>query len=179
MTSQADTLTKEKASEHLGVSVRTLLREVGAGRIAHLPKRRQSDPTLFSVEELERYRREASATPRVSGVVAPDAQALVRAEDVQEVREGQRAIAEALARLAQMVTERPALPPAAENGHVSEPSIVDLAHKVFLTEREAARYTGLPLALIKGARAKLKTSRHGGRSFLVRREVLEGWARKL
>lgn len=174
-----DTLNKAQAAERLGVSVRTLLREVDAGRLAHLPKRRASDPTLFSVEELERYRREASATHRVSGIVTPDTQVLVRAEEVQEMREGQRALAEALARLAQMMAERPALPPTAENGHAGEPSIVDLAHKVFLTEREAARYTGLPLATVRGARSKLKTARHGGRSFLVRREALEAWARKI
>lgn len=168
MTTQADTLSKEQAAEALGVSVRTLLREVGAGRLAHLPKRRQSDPTLFSREEVERYRRAASETPYVSATVTrgtPDTPAggtLVRRADSEQ----------AAALFAQLVA-------AAQDGHRAEPSISDLAHKLFLTEREAAAYSGLPLATIRGARAKLKTAKRGGRSFLVRREALEEWARKL
>jgi hypothetical protein len=169
MTTQADTLSKEKAAEHLGISVRTLLREVGAGRLAHLPKRRQADPTLFSVEELNRYQREASATPYVSATVTRDtpaaageSQALARRADGEQ----------AAAFFAQLLAE-------ATNGHRAEPSISDLAHKLFLTEREAAAYSGLPLATIRGARAALKTAKCGGRSFLVRRDALEAWARKL
>jgi hypothetical protein len=168
MTTQPDTLSKEQAAEALGVSVRTLLREVGAGRIAHLPKRRQSDPTLFSREEVERYRRGASETPYVSATVTPGApdtpgsQALARRGDGEQ----------AAAFLAQIVA-------AARDGRRDEPSISDLACKLFLTEREAARYTGLPLATIKAARSKLKTKKHGGRSFLLRRDTLEAWARKL
>jgi hypothetical protein len=168
MTTQADTLSKEQAAEALGVSVRTLLREVGAGRIAHLPKRRQSDPTRFSREEVERYQREAATTPYVSATVTPvtpdtpPPQALARRVDSEQ----------AAAFFAQLVAE-------ATNGHRAEPSISDLAHKLFLTEREAAAYSGLPLATIRGARAALKTAKRGGRSFLVRRDALEAWARKL
>lgn len=176
MTTQADTLTKAQAADELGMSVRTLLREVDAGRIAHLPKRRKSDPTIFAREEVERYRKESSATPYVSATVAPD----TRGADVQELKEGQQALTEAVVRLAQIVTtERPALPPAPENGHRGAVSIFDLAHKLFLTEREAALYAGLPLAKIRAARDELKTAKHGGRSYLVRREALESWAREL
>jgi hypothetical protein len=168
VTTQADTLSKEQAAEALGVSVRTLLREVGAGRIAHLPKRRPADPTLFSSEEVERYRRASSETPYVSATVTPGTPdtpaggALVRRADGEQVT----------AFFAQLLA-------AAQNGHTSEPSISDLAHKLFLTEREAAAYSGLPLATIRGARAQLKTAKRGGRSFLVRRDALEAWARKL
>ena len=169
MTTQPDTLTKEKAAEALGISVRTLLRLVDAGRIARLPKRRVSDPTLFSLEELERYRQTAAATPHVSGTVTPGTpdtpgagQALVRRADTEQ----------AAAFFAQLIAE-------ARNGNAAGPSISDLAHKLFLTEREAAAYSGLPLAKIRAARSKLKTEKHGGRSFLIRRDVLEAWAHKL
>jgi hypothetical protein len=169
MTSQADTLSKEQAADALGVSVRTLLREVGAGRIAHLPKRRPSDPTRFDREEVERYRRDASATPYVSATVTPgmpdtpvSSQGLARRVDGEH----------AAALLSRIIAE-------ATDGRRVEPSVSDLAHKLFLTEREAAAYSGLPLATIRGARETLKARKHGGRSFLIRRDVLETWARKL
>lgn len=170
MTTQADTLNKAQAAEQLGVSVRTLLREVDAGRLSHLPKRRPSDPTLFDRSELERYKKQEEAAPKyVSPVVTPDTpdtlgetQTLARRVDGEQFA----------ALFAQMIAW-------AQNGHPAEPSISDLAHKLYLTEREAAQYSGLPLATIKAARSKLKTAKHGGRSFLVRRDSLEAWARKL
>ncbi len=166
MTTLSDTLGKEDAAQYLGVSVRTLLREVGGGKLAHTPKRRQSDPTLFARDELDRYKRDVDATPYVSATVTPDTppetQALQRRGDA-----GQGA-----ALIAQIVAE-------AMNGHRAAHSISDLAHKLYLTEREASVYSGLPLAAIRAARAKLKTARHGGRSFLVRRDALAAWAKKL
>ena len=47
MTQAKSELTKAEAATHLGVSVRTLLRLTGK-EIAHLPKRRDSDPTLYA-----------------------------------------------------------------------------------------------------------------------------------
>jgi hypothetical protein len=167
MTEQPDTLGKEAAAEYLGISVRTLLREVGGGKLAHTPKRRPSDATVFARAELERYKRDADATPYVSATVTPDTpqetQALQRRGDSEQAAQ----------LIAKIVAE------AMNNGHRAAPSISDLAHKLYLTEREAAQYSGLPLAAIRGARAKLKTARHGGRSFLVRRDALEAWAKKL
>lgn len=140
MTTQADTLGKEQAAEALGISVRTLLREVGAGKVAPMPKRRQPDPTLFSRDELERYRRQEEAAPKyVSPVVTPDTpgegQALVRRADGEQIA----------AMFVKIMAD-------AQNGNHRGPSIVDLAHKLYLTEREAAAYSGLPLAAIRGAR---------------------------
>ena len=169
MTTQADTLNKAQAAEMLGVSVRTLLREVDAGRLAHLPKRRRADPTLFDRAELERYKRQEEAAPKyVSPVVTPDTPDAPAGPQSLALR-GDASQTAAL--FAQLIAE-------AQNGRRA-PSISDLAHKLYLTEREASMYSGLPLATIRAARSKLKTDKHGGRSFLIRRDALEAWARKL
>jgi hypothetical protein len=57
-------------------------------------------------------------------------------------------------------------------------SVVDLAHKLVLTEKEAARFTGLPLSVIRANREKLK-ARIIGRGYKVKREALEAFVRKL
>jgi hypothetical protein len=57
-------------------------------------------------------------------------------------------------------------------------SIVDLAHKLVLTEKEAARFTGLPLSLIRANRTKLK-AQIIGRGYKVKREALEAFVKKL
>ena len=81
-------LNKQQAADHLGMSVRTLLRLTGT-RIAHLPKRRPSEETFYDRAELDRYLSEnQAAAPVMSGVVTPvtrdtpgtpqESQALVR-----------------------------------------------------------------------------------------------------
>jgi excisionase family DNA binding protein len=69
------TKNKQDAAAYIGVSVRTLLRLVDQGKLAHLPKRRPAEETLFDVGELDHYKGEveASAAGVVSGVVIPDA----------------------------------------------------------------------------------------------------------
>jgi len=65
-------LNKQQAAEYLGTSVRTLLRLTGE-RIAHLPKRRQSEETFFDKAELDRYLHESqNGTSVISAVVTPD-----------------------------------------------------------------------------------------------------------
>jgi hypothetical protein len=56
-------------------------------------------------------------------------------------------------------------------------SVVDLAHKLVLSEREAARFTGLPLSVIRANREKLK-ARIIGRGYKVKREALEMFVKK-
>jgi excisionase family DNA binding protein len=48
-------LTKQQAADYLGIGLRTLIRLTG-DKIAHLPKRRKSDKTLYDKAELDRYR---------------------------------------------------------------------------------------------------------------------------
>lgn len=167
MTTQTDTLNKEQAAALLGVSDRTPMSLTGK-RIAHLPKPRESDPTLYSRDELERHRRpEEDAPGYVSPVVTPDTpdtpvgpHSLARRNDAEHA-------ASVFARIIA----------GAQNGR-REPSISDLACKLLLTECEAALYPGPPLAEVRAARKALKTAKHG-RAFKPKREVLEAWVRKL
>ncbi len=66
-------LKKQQAAEYLGTSVRTLLRLTGE-KIAHLPKRRQSEETFFDKAELDRFLLQSqNSTSVMSAVATPDA----------------------------------------------------------------------------------------------------------
>lgn len=178
------TKNKQEAAAHIGVSVRTLLRLVDQGKLAHLPKRRPAEETLFDAGELDRYRQEveASAAGVVSAVVIPDApgtrdtpienKAIARrngsvslspvtldtddARDTPEMRGRMLAAFEAMA------------------------SPVRITDKLTLSLTEAALLSGLSRGHLREAigEGKLK-AKIIGRGWRVKRESLEDYVKKL
>jgi hypothetical protein len=162
-------MNKKDAAQYLGISTRALEYHVTQGNIGRrMVKGKTGDVADFDAGELRRLK------ARLDDARAPRA--------TVERDESSEAEPRSLARLSDIaplvaVLERLKVAPAGT--HPGPPTISDLAHKIYLTEREAARYSGLPLAAIRGAREKLKTAKHGGRAYLVKRAALEEWAAKL
>jgi hypothetical protein len=163
--------TKQEAADYLGISVRTLMRLTG-NDIAHLPKRRPTDPTLYDETELDRYKADLeNMTRHVSPVVTPDTVAPSQAlQTRQSVALGQMLL-DALQGL-----QTPGIRLAARV------TIADLSHKLMLSLPEAAQLSGVPVEeLRRAAKAgKLRMVSTAGRGFgKVKRTELESYVRKL
>jgi excisionase family DNA binding protein len=178
---QTAQLTKAEAAAHVGVSVRTLLRLTGK-EIAHLPKRRPSDETLYDRAELDRYLRELEA----------GAGKIVGAAVVTPGTHDTPAENQALARRNGGVTLSPVILGAGDALDTPEmrdrmiaafemmASPVRLADKLTLSLTEASLLAGLSRNHLREAigAGKLK-AKIIGRGWKVRRAELEGYTAKL
>lgn len=166
-------MNKQEAADYLKITVRTLQRYTAHGKIAATQERGKTGMvTVYDAAEVERFKRELEgATGYVRPTVAPIASVTPDSNQSQAL---QLAGADRSAALAHLLT---AIEQAKGAVTVAD-SIADLSHKLFLTEKEAARYSGLPLAEIKTARKTLK-SRIIGRGYKLKREALEAWVKKL
>lgn len=165
-------MNKQEASNTLGITVRTLQRYTAQGKISARQERGKTGMvTVYDSEEVERFKGELEgATGYVRPTVAP-----VTANNASP---GETALT--LARSGNSPALIELIDALRSVGNATAPvdSISDLAQKLMLTEKEAARYSGLPLAEIKAARKQLK-SRIIGRGYKLKREALEAWVKKL
>ena len=181
MAQMAQTKNKQEAAALVGCSVRTLLRLVDQGKLAHLPKRRPADETLFDVAELDRYSREveASAAGVVSGVVVPgtpgtpdESQALAR-------RNGRVSLSPVTLDTGDAL-DTPEMRGRMLRAFEAMASPVRLADKLTLSLSEAALLSGLSRAHLREAiAAKKLKARIIGRGFKVKRSDLEAYVSKL
>ncbi len=177
---QTAQLTKAEAAEHIGVSVRTLLRLTGK-EIAHLPKRRESDATLYALAELDRYLadEQAKAAGVVSGVVTGDT---LGAPDTRETPANLALlpVSQAGAAGALVTGDTQARFLAALEALAPRTSLADLSHKLLLSLPEAAQLSGLSRDhlrdAIKAGKLKAKVI---GRGWKMGRAELEGYTAKL
>lgn len=164
---------KEAAAKFLGVSVRTLQRYTGAGRISakyvHGERGPQAD---YDRAELNKLKEALTAAPAyvrpavtgdTPGAPGPAAATTALAPRMQTPTEMWAALIEALKQSAP-----PATPP------------VPLSDKLMLTLAEAAQLSGLSRRYLRGAIAKKKlAARIIGKGFKVKRADLEAFINKL
>jgi excisionase family DNA binding protein len=169
-------MNKQEAAEYLNISVRTLQRLTADGAlIAGMVKGKTGLVTDYTKDDLDAYKKRAAepqqrddtryVKPHVIPSDAPS-QALERQGGIEGMQAFASMIADAL-RGAQTQGKAIALP-----------SIADLSHKLMLTEREAAAYSGLSLADIERARGALNAIRTGA-GWRVKREEVERYVKKL
>jgi len=178
------TKNKQDAAAHIDVSVRTLLRLVDQGKLAHLPKRRPAEETLFDAGELDRYKREveASAAGIVSAVVIPDT------PGTRDTPVGNRAIARRNGSVSLSpvtldtddVLDTPEMRGRMLAAFEAMASGLRLADKLTLSLTEAALLSGLSRGHLREAigEGKLK-ARIIGRGWRVKRDDLDAYVKKL
>jgi hypothetical protein len=163
-------MNKQDAANYLGISTRALEYHVKQKNIGRrMVPGKTGEIADFDEGELRKLKakldakREPVHAVMREGAESPEAEprSLARLSDVAPVMAWLERIA-----------------PARGAQNHAGPSISDLACKLFLSEREASIYSGLPLAEIRAARKALKTAKHG-RGYKLKREVLEAWVRKL
>jgi excisionase family DNA binding protein len=177
-------ITKAEAAHLLDKTGRAVERYAAAGRLSvTYEKGKTRDVPVYDraeVEALARELRQPSTPARVVVATSSDnhdtglseavaispSQALQRAGSEQGINTLALLLADAL-RGAQTQGKAIALP-----------SIADLSHKLMLTEREAAAYSGLSLADIERARGALNAIRTGA-GWRVKREEVERYVKKL
>jgi len=175
---------KQQAAAHVGVSVRTLLRLVDQGKLAHLPKRRPADETLFDVAELDRYQRAvaAAAASVVSGVVIPGTPGTLDAPARNQAlarRNGRVSLAPVTLDAGDAL-DTPAMRDRMLAAFEAMASPVRLADKLTLSLTEAALLSGLSRSHLRAAIAEKKLkARIIGRGFRVKRSDLEVYVTKL
>ncbi len=183
-----DTLNKADAAAYIGVSVRTLMRLTGAkDGVAHLPKRRDSAPTMYAKAELDRYLSSVTSTPIVSGVVTPDTDktpvnmGVSRMPTVPTVTDDERLLMMAALMAEQMMKRLPPMLPPAPNGDAAPASVaVPVADKLTLSLVEASQLSGLSRGHLRGAiEAKKLKARIIGRGWRVKRDDLDLYVKKL
>jgi excisionase family DNA binding protein len=183
-----ETLNKADAAAYIGVSVRTLMRLTGAkDGVAHLPKRRDSAPTMYAKEELDRYLASVSGTPIVSGVVTPDTDktpvnmGVSRMPTVPSVTDDERLLMMAALMAEQMMKRLPPMLPPAPNGDAAPASVaVPVADKLTLSLVEASQLSGLSRGHLREAiQAKKLKARIIGRGWKVKRDDLDLYVKKL
>jgi excisionase family DNA binding protein len=192
-----ETLNKADAAAYIGVSVRTLMRLTGAaGGVAHLPKRRESAPTMYAKTELDRYLSSVTGMPIVSGIpVTPDTPdgdkaavnaGVSRMPSVTDARShldtpDERLLMMAAAMAQEMMRHIPALLAPAPNGDAAPASVaVPVADKLTLSLVEAAQLSGLSRGHLREAiEAKKLKARIIGRGWRVKRDDLDLYVRKL
>jgi excisionase family DNA binding protein len=158
--------TKQEAADYLGISVRTLMRLTGSD-IAHLPKRRPTDPTLYDETELSRYKADLENMTRyVSPVVTPDTPSPSQALQTRQSIALRQMLLDALQGL-----------PSPGKG---SPVQVSIADKLMLSVVEAAQLAGVSSNHIREAikAGKLK-ARIIGRGYRVKRPDLDEYVKKL
>jgi excisionase family DNA binding protein len=186
-----ETFNKADAAGYIGVSVRTLMRLTGAaGGVPHLPKRRESAPTMYAKEELDRYLASVTGMPVVSGIVTPDTpdgdkaavnMGVSRMPTVPSVTDDQRLLMMAAMMAEQMMKRLPPMLPPAPNGDAAPASVaVPVADKLTLSLVEAAQLSGLSRGHLREAieDKKLK-ARIIGRGWKVKRDDLDLYVKKL
>ncbi len=170
-------MNKQEAAEYLNISVRTLQRLTADGAIiAGMVKGKTGLVTDYTKDDLDAYKKRAAepqqrddtryVKPHVIPSDAPS-QALERQGGIEGMQAFAVMVADAL-RSAQTHAD----------GQPAQPSIADLSHKLMLTEREAAAYSGLSLADIERARGALNALRTGA-GWRVKRDELERYVKKL
>ncbi len=172
------TKNKQEAADHLGVSVRTLLRLVDQGKLAHLPKRRPADETTFDTGELDRYQRQLKdeAAGVVSAVAVPvtpsENQALARSDGRVTLTPVTLGTGDAL--------DTPAMQDRMLRAFEAMASPVRLIDKLTLSLTEAALLAGLSRNHLRAAieDKKLK-ARIIGRGWRVKRDDLDLYVKKL
>jgi excisionase family DNA binding protein len=181
----AQTKNKQEAADALGCSVRTLLRLVDQGRLAHLPKRRAADETLFDVAELDRYRRAAKAAAAgfVSGVVIPvtgDTDAPAPAPKQALARRNGRVSLAPVTLGTGDALDTPEMRDRMLKAFEAMASPVRLTDKLTLSLVEASLVSGLSRAHLRAAieEKKLK-ARIIGRGWRVKRDDLDLYVKKL
>ena len=182
----SQTQNKQEAAVHIGVSVRTLLRLVDQGKLAHMPKRRPAEETLFDVVELDRYKREveASAAGIVSGVVtldAPGTAARDTPERNQSIAQRNGSVSLSPVTLdAGDVLDTPEMRGRMLAAFEAMASPVRLADKLTLSLTEAALLSGLSRGNLREAigAEKLK-AKIIGRGWRIKRADLESYVKKL
>ena len=166
-------MNKRDAARYLGISPRALEYHVTQRNIGRrMVPGKTGDVADFNEPELRKLKAtlEAKRAPRASVEREGDESTVTEARSLTRLTD----VAQLMALLERIA------PTLAGQNHAKPPTTIsDLAHKLYLTEREATQYSGLPLATIKAARAKLNTAKHGGRAYLVRRAALDEWAAKL
>jgi hypothetical protein len=174
-------MNKAEAAEYIGVSVRTLQRIVerktkqGTYTAQYQRGATGQRAATFDAATLDEWKRELEEEASGAIVTAQDEGMSNRAN--LPVTPGASLQLASLSRSAAFMELLAAIEQARAEARPVE-SIVDLAHKLILTEKEAARFTGLPLSVIRANREKLK-ARIIGRGDKVKREALEAFVRKL
>ncbi len=164
-------MNKQEAADALKITVRTLQRYTAQGKISSRQERGKTGMvTVYDPDEVERFKRELEGT---TGYVRPS----VTPVTDNNASPGETALT--LARSGNSPALIELIDALRTVGQPTAPdSISDLAQKLVLTEKEAARYSGLPLVEIKAARKQLK-SRIIGRGYKLKREALEAWVKRL
>ncbi len=188
MTQGDEKLTKTEAADYIGVSVRTLLRLTGK-RIAHLPKRRSAEETLYSRAELDRYQSEVereAAGVVVSGVaVAPGTRVTSVTPDTRALQAVDQSLMPAVPGMPSVTGT-----PDADGASIFQARMlaaleaiaatVKLTDKMTLNLVEAAQVSGLSRNHLREAihAGKLK-AKIIGRGWKVKRTDLDAYVRKL
>lgn len=154
-------MNKFEAAEHIGVSVRTLMKLVSRGEI-HGKKvaGKTGFEYDFAPDEVERVKRDRDAGIQIGAIVRHESQQAARAPlvaNLQPIQEAIESFREA----------------------ISELRGVSLKDKLFLTVDEASEYSGLGKWFIYQAieDGKLTATKAGPRgSFVIRRADLENFA---
>jgi excisionase family DNA binding protein len=176
--SQQQTLNKAEAANHLGVSIRTLLRLTGK-ELAHLPKRRTSDETLYDRAALDAYLRKQEAMPQVSATVIPDTVgAPVTHEESQALARRDASMTGVSVTLGTGGT--PDIQAQMLSAFAAMAAPVRIVDKLTLSLAEAAQLAGLSRNHLRAAieEKKLK-ARIIGRGWRVKRADLDAYVRKL
>ncbi len=180
--SHMEKLNKQQAADYLGMSVRTLLR-LTSEKIAHLPKRRQSEETIFDKAELDRYQRESQIGASVmSAVVIPDTRDThgipSENQDLMQRRAGMSISPVTLDTGDTRDTPEMRLRMLAAFEAMASPA--RLSEKLTLTLTEAALLSGLSRGHLRQAieEKKLK-ARIIGRGWRVKRADLDAYVTKL
>jgi hypothetical protein len=168
-------MNKQDTAAALQITVRTLQRYTAQGKISSRQERGKTGMvTVYDADEVDRFRSELEgATGYVRPTVTPNAPVTVN-----NATPGETALT--LARSGNSPALIELIDALMAVGKTTPPadSISDLAQKLMLTEKEASRYSGLPLAEIKAARKTLK-ARIIGKGYKLKRETLEAWVKKL
>jgi hypothetical protein len=174
-------MNKAEAAEYIGVSVRTLQRIVerktkqGTYTAQYQRGSTGQKAATFEPATLDEWKREREEEASGNASISVQDEGMSN-RATSPVTPGASLQLANLSRSAALVELLTAIEHARAEAQPIE-SIVDLAHKLVLTEKEAARFTGLPLSVIRANRAKLK-ARIIGRGYKVKREALEAFVRK-
>jgi excisionase family DNA binding protein len=161
-------MNKQQAAEYLGVSTRAIERYTTKGRLTPSYEKGRTGPApVYDKAQLDELKKEMDAA-------AAEPRAIVKRDKPAKPDKGDNGNALALR---SGKTDLAAFVAAMNSART--PSIADLAHKLMLAEKEAARLSGLPLTQIREARksGKLKAILTGG-GWRVKRGDLDAYVRK-
>ncbi len=180
----SQTKNKQDAAAYIGVSVRTLLRLVDQGKLAHLPKRRPAEETLFDDGELDRYKREVEAGVAgiVSGFVMPDVPGTrdTPTESKEIARRNGSVSLSPVTLGTGDALDTPEMRGRMLQAFEAMASPVRLADKLTLSLSEAALLSGLSRGHLRDAiAAKKLKARIIGRGWRVKRADLDAYVTKL